>query len=408
MTATLDIQQLRKEFPILHQQVNGCALVYFDNAATTQKPKLVIDAITDYYKNYNANVHRGAHYLANKATEVFEDTRQKTKALINAGSSAEIIFTSGTTDAINLVAQTWARMNLLQGDEILLTMMEHHSNIVPWQMVAEEKGATIKVLPINEKGEWQIDALKELLTSKTKLVAVNHVSNSLGTINPVQALISMAHAVGAKVLIDGAQAVAHFAVDVQALNCDFYCFSAHKLYGPTGVGVLYGKRELLEAMPPYRGGGEMIKSVSFEKTYYNELPHKFEAGTPNIEGVVAFGSALDFVNNLDWEAVAEHEHELLQHATNQMLQIEGLRIFGTADKKVGVISFEVAGVHPYDLGTLLDKQGVAVRTGQHCTEPLWNFFGVAGSVRVSFAAYNTLEEVDVFINALKKAISLLR
>ncbi len=408
MTATLDIQQLRKEFPILHQQVNGCALVYFDNAATTQKPKLVIDAITDYYKNYNANVHRGAHYLANKATEVFEDTRQKTKALINAGSSAEIIFTSGTTDAINLVAQTWARMNLLQGDEILLTMMEHHSNIVPWQMVAEEKGATIKVLPINEKGEWQIDALKELLTSKTKLVAVNHVSNSLGTINPVQALISMAHAVGAKVLIDGAQAVAHFAVDVQALNCDFYCFSAHKLYGPTGVGVLYGKRELLEAMPPYRGGGEMIKSVSFEKTYYNELPHKFEAGTPNIEGVVAFGSALDFVNNLDWEAVAEHEHELLQHATNQMLQIEGLRIFGTADKKVGVISFEVAGVHPYDLGTLLDKQGVAVRTGQHCTEPLWNFFGVAGSVRVSFAAYNTIEEVDVFINALKKAISLLR
>jgi cysteine desulfurase/selenocysteine lyase len=249
-------------------------------------------------------------------------------------------------------------------------MMEHHSNIVPWQMVAEEKGATIKVLPINEKGEWQIDALKELLTAKTKLVAVNHVSNSLGTINPVQALISMAHAVGAKVLIDGAQAVAHFAVDVQALNCDFYCFSAHKLYGPTGVGVLYGKRELLEAMPPYRGGGEMIKSVSFEKTYYNELPHKFEAGTPNIEGVVAFGSALDFVNDLDWEAVAEHEHELLQHATNQMLQIEGLKIFGTSEKKVGVISFEVAGVHPYDLGTLLDKQGVAVRTGQHCTEPL--------------------------------------
>ncbi len=392
----------------MHQQVNGCALVYFDNAATTQKPKLVIDTITDYYKNYNANVHRGAHYLANKATEVFEDTRQKTKALINAESSAEIIFTSGTTDAINLVAQTWARMNLSQGDEILLTMMEHHSNIVPWQMVAEEKGATIKVLPINEKGEWQIDALKELLTDKTKLVAVNHVSNSLGTINPVQALISMAHAVGAKVLIDGAQAVAHFAVDVQALNCDFYCFSAHKLYGPTGVGVLYGKRELLEAMPPYRGGGEMIKSVSFEKTYYNELPHKFEAGTPNIEGVVAFGSALDFVNDLDWEAVAEHEHELLQHATNQMLQIEGLKIFGTSEKKVGVISFEVAGVHPYDLGTLLDKQGVAVRTGQHCTEPLWNFFGVAGSVRVSFSAYNTIEEVDVFINALKKAISLLR
>jgi cysteine desulfurase/selenocysteine lyase len=408
LTATLDIQQLRKEFPILHQQVNGCALVYLDNAATTQKPKSVIDAITDYYKNYNANVHRGAHYLANKATEVFEDTRQKTKALINAESSAEIIFTSGTTDAINLVAQTWARTNLVQGDEILLTMMEHHSNIVPWQMVAEEKGAIIKVLPINEKGEWQIDALNHLITAKTKMVAVNHVSNSLGTINNVQTLINKAHAAGAKVLIDGAQAVAHFAVDVQALNCDFYCFSAHKLYGPTGVGVLYGKRELLEAMPPYRGGGEMIKSVSFEKTYYNELPHKFEAGTPNIEGVVAFGSALDFVNDLDWEAVAEHEHELLQHATNQMLKIEGLRIFGTAEKKVGVISFEVAGVHPYDLGTLLDKQGVAVRTGQHCTEPLWNFFGVSGSVRASFAAYNTLEEVDVFMNALKKAISLLR
>jgi cysteine desulfurase / selenocysteine lyase len=408
LTATLDIQQLRKEFPILHQQVNGCALVYLDNAATTQKPKSVIDAITDYYKNYNANVHRGAHYLANKATEAFEATRQKTKTFINAAETAEIIFTSGTTDAINLVAQTWARTNLVQGDEILLTMMEHHSNIVPWQMVAEEKGAIIKVLPINEKGEWKITELNTLLTPKTKLVAVNHVSNSLGTINNVQTLINKAHAAGAKVLIDGAQAVAHFAVDVQALDCDFYCFSAHKLYGPTGVGVLYGKRELLEAMPPYRGGGEMIKSVSFEKTFYNELPHKFEAGTPNIEGVVALGAALDFVNDLDWEAIAEHEKELLQYATSQMLQIDGVKIFGTADYKVGVISFEVQGVHPYDLGTLLDKQGVAVRTGQHCTEPLWNFFGVSGSVRASFAAYNTLEEVDVFMNALKKAISLLR
>lgn len=408
LATTPDIEKLRKEFPVLHQQVNGHPLVYLDNAATTQKPQIVINAIDDYYQRYNANIHRGAHHLAHIATEAFEGTREKVKAFINARESAEIIFTSGTTDSINLVAQSWGRQNLKARDEILLSMLEHHSNIVPWQLIAEEKGAIIKVIPVNEKGEWKFDEVDSLLSSKTKMVAVNHVSNALGTINPVKQLIERAHAVGAKVLIDGAQAVAHFAVDVQQLDCDFYAFSSHKMYGPTGVGVLYGKRELLEIMPPWRGGGEMIKSVSFEKTTYNELPHKFEAGTPHIEGVIALGAALDFLQPLEWSAVHEHEVALLNYATQQLEAIDGLRIYGTSKNKVALISFFVDGIHPYDLGTLLDKQGVAVRTGHHCTEPLWNHFGVVGSFRVSFALYNTKDEIDLFFTALKKAITLLK
>ncbi len=408
MTTTLDIETLRKSFPILHQKVNGYSLVYLDNAATTQKPQQVIDALSDYYRSYNANIHRGVHHLANIATTQYESVREKTRAFINASSEVEIIFTGGTTDSINLVAQTWGRQNLKQGDEILISMMEHHSNIVPWQMIAEEKGAIVKAIPVTENGEWDIESLNVLLTSKTKIVTVNHVSNSLGTINPIKNIIDKAHQLGAVVLIDGAQAVAHFPVDVQALDADFYAFSAHKLYGPTGTGVLYGKKSLLESMPPYRGGGEMIKTVTIEKTTYNELPYKFEAGTPNIEGVIGMGAAIDFVNSFDWSEIVEHEKELLELATEKISAIPGLRIFGTSKNKVGVISFQVEGVHPYDLGTLLDKQGVAVRTGHHCTEPLWNHYGIPGSVRASFSLYTTTEEIEIFIAALQKALQLLR
>lgn len=408
MTSTLDIATIRKSFPILHQEVNGYPLVYLDNAATTQKPKQVIDTISDYYKSYNANIHRGVHHLSNIATSHYEAAREKTRAFLNAASEAEVIFTGGTTDSINLVAQTWGRQHLKAGDEIIISVMEHHSNIVPWQMIAEEKAATLKAIPVTESGEWDMEALDVLLTAKTKIVAVNHVSNSLGTINPIKILIEKAHALGAIVLIDGAQAVAHFPVDVQQLDADFYAFSAHKLYGPTGTGVLYGKKELLESMPPYRGGGEMIKSVTIEKTTYNELPYKFEAGTPNIEGVIGLGAAIDYMNSFDWNDIQHHEKDVLALATEKISAIEGLRIYGTANDKVGVISFQVEGVHPYDLGTLLDKQGIAVRTGHHCTEPLWNHYGVAGSVRASFALYTTNEEIEIFIGALKKALQLLR
>jgi cysteine desulfurase / selenocysteine lyase len=400
--------RIRDEFPILHQQVNGHPLVYFDNAATAQKPMAVIEAITEYYTGYNANIHRGVHYLANLATDAFENTRNKVTAFIHARENREIIFTSGTTDSINLVAQTWGRQNIQSGDEILLSMMDHHSNIVPWQMLAEEKGAMIKVIPVNAIGEWDLSDLKNLLTSKTKLVAVNHVSNSLGTINPVKDLIQQAHLQGAKVLVDGAQAVVHFPVDVHDLDCDFYCFSAHKLYGPTGTGILYGKSELLESMPPYRGGGEMIKTVSFSGTTYNEIPHKFEAGTPNIEGVIALGAAIDFALELGWENVAQNENELLEYATAKLEAIDGVKIYGTSSKKVAVISFQVEGIHPYDIGTLLDKQGIALRTGHHCTQPLWDFYGVPGSLRASFAIYNSTEEIDLFITALQKALTMLR
>lgn len=403
-----DIENIRKQFPVLHQQVNNRPLVYLDNAATTQKPLSVIEALEVYYKTTNANIHRGAHYLANKATVQFEGTREKIRSFINAKETAEIIFTSGTTDSINLVAQAWGRKNIAAGDEILLSMMEHHSNIVPWQMLAEEKGAVIKVIPVTESGEWQIDAIDSLLNEKTKLVAVNHVSNSLGTINPIKMLIDKAHAFGAKVLIDAAQSVSHFATNVQELDCDFMCFSGHKIYGPTGTGVLYGKYDLLEAMPPWRGGGEMISSVSFEKTTYNTLPHKFEAGTPHISGVIALSSAIDFMTEFQWDDIIEHEKNILAYATSKISHIEGLRIFGTSTEKTGVISFDVEGIHPYDIGTLLDKQGIAVRTGHHCTEPLWNHYGVSGSVRASFAIYTTTNEIDLFVEALHKSISMLR
>lgn len=403
-----DIENIRKQFPVLHQQVNNRPLVYLDNAATTQKPISVIEALEVYYKTTNANIHRGAHYLANKATVQFEGTREKIRSFINAKETAEIIFTSGTTDSINLVAQAWGRKNIAAGDEILLSMMEHHSNIVPWQMLAEEKGAVIKVIPVTESGEWQIDAIDSLLNEKTKLVAVNHVSNSLGTINPIKMLIDKAHSYGAKVLIDAAQSVSHFATNVQELDCDFMCFSGHKIYGPTGTGVLYGKYDLLEAMPPWRGGGEMISSVSFEKTTYNTLPHKFEAGTPHISGVIALSSAIDFMTEFQWDDIIEHEKNILAYATSKISHIEGLRIFGTSTEKTGVISFDVEGIHPYDIGTLLDKQGIAVRTGHHCTEPLWNHYGVSGSVRASFAIYTTTNEIDLFVEALHKSISMLR
>ncbi len=382
--------------------------MYLDNAATTQKPVEVINALSDYYNRYNANIHRGAHHLAHIATESFELTRKKIQTFINTRESHEIIFTSGTTDSINLVAQTWGRKNLKAGDEILLSMMEHHSNIVPWQLVAEEKNAVIKVIPITPEGEWDLTQIDALLTEKTKLVAVNHVSNSLGTINPIKTLIDKAHAVGAKVLIDGAQAISHLPVDVQVLDCDFYCFSGHKMYGPTGTGVLYGKEELLNEMPPWRGGGEMIKNVTFEKTTYNELPHKFEAGTPNIADFIALGAAVDFMSGFDWKELHEEENALLQYATEQLQTVEAIHFFGMAKEKTGVISFGIENIHPYDIGTLLDKQGVAVRTGHHCTQPLWDFYNVTGSVRASFAIYNTKEEIDLFIQALNKSISLLR
>ena len=403
----LDIHAIRSQFPILGEKVHGKPLVYLDNAATTQKPISVIERIDAFYKKTNANIHRGAHHLANISTEYFENTRELTRTFLNARETAEIIFTSGTTDSINLVSQTWGRQNIAKGDEILLSMLEHHSNIVPWQMLAEEKGAVIKVIPIHDNGTWQVESLDTLINERTKIVAVNHVSNALGTVNPIEMLIAKAHATGAKVLIDGAQSITHMPIDVQALDCDFYCFSAHKLYGPTGVGVLYGKRDLLESMPPWRGGGEMIKSVSFEKTTYNELPHKFEAGTPHIAGIIGFGAAIEFVQSLSWSDVSAHKKDILDYATSQLQEIDDLRIFGTAEHKAAVISFNVGDIHPFDIGTLLDQQGIAVRTGHHCTEPLWNFYGVPGTVRASFAIYNTKEEIQTFATALKKAITLL-
>ncbi|MFY7971846.1 MAG: aminotransferase class V-fold PLP-dependent enzyme [Flavobacteriales bacterium] len=405
---TLDVATIRDEFPLLHQEVNGVPLVYLDNAATTQKPLSVIESITDYYTGYNSNIHRGVHHLANLATTAFENTRHAVRELISAEHVHEIIFTSGTTESINIVAQCYGEIAVSAGDEILVSHMEHHSNIVPWQMLAERKGAILKVIPVTEKGEWDWAALDSLLSEKTKIVAVSHVSNALGTINPVKQLIDKAHAVGAKVLIDGAQAVAHLAVHVEYLDADFYCFSAHKMYGPTGVGVLYGKEALLNAMPPYKGGGEMIQTVSFSGTTYNTLPHKFEAGTPNIEGIIALHAAIKFIKDLGWEALESHEQLLLTKATKELSEIEGLKIYGTSAHKVAVISFLVEGIHPYDLGTLLDKQGIAVRTGHHCTQPLWERFGIPGTVRASFSIYNTEEEIEALTHALKRAITMLR
>lgn len=408
MVNSLNIAKIRADFPVLDQQVNGSPLIYFDNAATTQKPKSVIDALSHYYASDNANIHRGLHSLAERATAAYELTRTKIKEFINAPSSDQIILTAGTTGSINLVAQTFGRANFSKGDKILISNLEHHSNIVPWQMIAEEKGAIIEVIPVDERGVLDLEAYRNLLDSRVKLVAVNHVSNAIGTINPIAEMIQLAHAHGAKVMIDGAQSIAHLEVDVQKLDIDFFVFSAHKLFGPTGVGVLYGKRELLESMPPYQGGGEMIKEVSFEGTTYNELPYKFEAGTPNIADVIALSAAIDYVNAFSKEALFKQELALLAYATEQLSAIPGLKIIGTAPDKIAVISFVIDGLHPQDLGVLLDKFGIAIRTGHHCAQPLMKRFGLPGTCRASFAFYNTFEEIDLFVKALRRTINMLQ
>lgn len=408
MTADFNISTIRQDFPILDQQVNGKPLIYFDNAATTQKPNMVLEALQHYYSSDNANIHRGIHALAERATAAYEETRKKIASFIHAESSDQVILTTGTTDSINLVAQTFGRMAFNKGDQILISNLEHHSNIVPWQMIAEEKGAEIKVIPVKDNGELDLQAYTNLLNQRVKLVAVNHVSNAIGTINPIKEMIDAAHAVGAKVLIDAAQSVAHFELDVQELDMDFLAFSAHKLFGPTGVGVLYGKRAILEEMPPYRGGGEMIKEVSFEGTTYNELPYKFEAGTPNIADVIAFGKSFDYLKSLPKNAIWEQEKSLLDYATKKLQAIEGLRIVGQAAQKIAVISFVVDGVHPQDIGVLLDKYGIAIRTGHHCAQPLMKRFDIVGTCRASFAFYNTKEEIDSFVIALEKVLTMLR
>ena len=407
MSNTLDIQSIRKDFPILNEVINGKQLVYFDNAATTQKPRLVLDALSGYYEHYNANIHRGIHHLAEKATSAFEDSRRRLQKFLNAPLPEEIIFTYGTTDSINLVAQTYGRRFIKEGDEIIITTMEHHSNIVPWQMLCEEKGCVLKVIPINENGELLMDEYEKLLSERTKFVSVVHVSNALGTINPVKEIVRKAHEVGAKVLIDGAQASSHLHLDVQDMDCDFYSLSLHKIYGPTGMGILYGKKELLDAMPPYRGGGEMIKEVTFAKTTYNELPYKFDAGTPNIADVVAAKFALDYVDILGKENIADHENDLLVYATDALKEIDGLRIVGNAKEKVSVVSFVMEGIHHQDIGVILDQQGIAVRTGHHCTQPLMQRFNITGTTRASFAVYNTIEEVDLLITGLHKVKKML-
>ncbi len=401
----MNIGDIRKRFPVLEQKVNGYDLIYFDNAATTQKPVKVLRALNDYYSTYNANIHRGIHTLAEKATAAFEDTRETVRDFINARETEEIIFTSGTTDSINLVASSWGRANLQPGDEVILSEMEHHSNIVPWQMICEEKEAKLRIIGINEDGELEMDHYRQLLNEKTRLVSIAHVSNSLGTINPVKEIIAEAHNTGALVMLDGAQAAAHSDIDVQDLDCDFYAFSGHKVYGPTGTGVLYGKRSLLESMPPYRGGGEMIREVRFEKTTFNDLPYKFEAGTPNIAGFIAFNEALEFINALRAnEPVGKYEELLLQHATGLLQEIPGLKIIGKAKNKIAVISFIVKNIHHYDLGLMLDAKGIAVRTGHHCSQPLMDHFGIDGTSRVSFAVYNTTEEINVFAEQLSNLI----
>ncbi len=402
----IDISYIRAQFPILNRIVNGKPLVYFDNAATVQKPLVVIDAISQYYQNTNANVHRGVHTLSIEATQLMEQTRAQLQKHFNARFSHEIIFTRGTTESINLVANGFSQL-LRKGDEILISQMEHHSNIVPWQLVCEKSGSILKVIPILENGELDREAFEHLLSNKTKIVAITHVSNTLGTINPIQEIISKAHQFGAAVLIDGAQAVAHLAVDVQALDCDFYCMSAHKMYGPTGIGMLYGKEEWLQKLPVYQGGGEMIKEVTFEKTSYAELPFKFEAGTPNIADTIALGKALDFINTIGFEAIAKCEQKLLAYATQQLTDIPQVKIIGTSSHKSGVISLTINDIHPFDVGSILDKLGVAVRTGHHCTQPLMQFYKVPGTIRASFAVYNTEEEIDIFISALRKAIAML-
>jgi cysteine desulfurase / selenocysteine lyase len=406
-SSAMDIKKIREQFPVLHQQVNGKPLVYLDNAATNQKPKRVIKALTDYYEGYNANIHRGIHTLAEKATKAYEETRHSMQQFINAKHVEEIIFTRGVTESINLVASSYGRAFLKEGDEVIISGLEHHSNIVPWQMICEEKRALLKVIPVTPVGEIDLDAYRKLLSSRTKVVAVNHASNSLGTINPVKEIIKLAHEVGAVVLIDGAQAAAHLEIDVQDLDCDFYCISSHKMYGPTGTGILYGKKELLEKMPPYMGGGEMIKDVTFAKTTYNDLPYKFEAGTPNIADVVALNEAIQFINELGKENIAAHENSLLAYAKEKLATLPQLRLIGTSKNKVSVQSFVVEGIHPFDIGQMLDARGIAVRTGHHCTQPLMESFGLEGTVRASFAVYNTKEEIDQLLEGLKRISKFL-
>jgi cysteine desulfurase/selenocysteine lyase len=401
------VREIRQDFPALRQQIYGKNLIYFDNGATSQKPQMVLDAIQQYYSKDNANIHRGVHHLSQKATNEYEASREFIQRYINAAKKEEIIFTKGTTDGINLVANSFS--DLLQaGDEILISAMEHHSNIVPWQMVCERKKLILKVIPINKRGELDMTAFEQLLSSKTKLVAVTHISNALGTINPIKEIIDSSHAIGAKVLIDGAQSIQHLKVDVQYLNCDFFVFSGHKVFGPTGIGVLYGKSHLLEEMPPYQGGGDMIAKVTFEKTTYNELPFKFEAGTPHIAGGICLGTALQYLDQFDLNEIAHYEKELAEYAQDLLSTFEDVRIIGTAKQKTSVVSFVVDGVHPFDIGTLLDKQGIAVRTGHHCTQPLMDFYGIPGTVRASFAFYNTKEEIDTFIAAFERSIGMLR
>ncbi|NQZ53111.1 MAG: cysteine desulfurase [Piscirickettsiaceae bacterium] len=402
----LDLQAIRQEFPILDQNVNGHPLVYLDNAASSQKPIQVIDAVADYYRKDNANVHRGVHRLSQRATDAYEGARDKVRGFINAKSDKEIIFVRGATEAINLVAQSFVRPQLQAGDEILISHLEHHANIVPWQILCEQTGAKLKVIPMTEVGELDLSTFDDLLTTRTKILAVGHVSNALGTINPVKEMIVKAHAKNIPVLLDGAQAVPHMVVDVQDLDCDFYVFSGHKMFAPTGIGALYGKQDLLEEMPPWQGGGDMILSVSFEHTQYNELPYKFEAGTPNIAGAIGFGAAIDYMQNLGVSNLAEHEHNLLIAATEKLNAIDGVRIIGTAEHKASVLSFMIDGVHPHDVGTIFDQQGVAIRTGHHCAQPVMQFYGIPATARASFAFYNTIEEVDSLVSGIKKVQEL--
>ncbi len=403
----IDVKKIRKDFPILFRKVNGQDLVYFDNAATSQTPQQVIDVIVDYYSRLNSNIHRGVHKLSQEATEAYEQARIKIQKHFNAAQAYEIILTAGTTESINLIASGYSTL-LGAEDELIISALEHHSNIVPWQMLCEKTGAQLKVIPMTLEGTLDMGAFETLLSSKTKLVFVNHVSNALGTINPIETIISKAHAVGAKVLIDGAQACPHIKPDVQALDVDFYVTSAHKLCGPTGVGMLYGKSELLKALPPYQGGGEMIATVTFEKTTYAELPHKFEAGTPNIAGGIAFGAAIDYMNSVGFDNIANYEAELLHYATTELKKIEGMKIYGESLNKTAVLSFNVAAIHPYDLGSILDQMGIAVRTGHHCAQPIMDFFKIPGTVRASFSFYNTFEEIDRLVEGVRKAVVMLQ
>jgi len=404
---TFDVETIREQFPILKQMIGKYPLVYLDNGATTQKPKAVIDSITDYYTSQNANIHRGVHTLSQNATTAYENAREAIQKHINAKKSYECIFTKGTTDSINLVASSLGKL-IKKGDEIIISALEHHSNIVPWQFLVEEKGAVLKVIPMNHAGELDLDVYQNLLSDKTKIVSVTHVSNALGTVNPIKQMIKKAHEFGAYFLVDAAQSLQHFTIDVQDFDCDFMAFSAHKIFGPTGVGVLFGKEDILNELPPYQGGGDMIKTVTFEKTTYNELPHKFEAGTPNIVGGIAFGKAIQWLSKLNLDEVKKYENYLLDYATNEIKTINGVVLYGTAKHKSGVLSFLIDGLHPYDIGTLLNQQGVAVRTGHHCTQPIMDFYNIPGTIRASFSLYNTKADVDAFINALKKAVNMLQ